>query len=67
MHPKIPAALLKEVQALAARNDREVTDGYERQAVITETAYLLGQAGLWKPTAMRCSRAASPRAIRPTT
>ena len=30
-----------------ARNDREITDGYERQAVITGDAYLLGQAGLW--------------------
>jgi len=28
--------------------DREITDGYERQAVITSTAYLLGQAGLWE-------------------
>ncbi len=48
VHPKIPAPLLKEAQALAARNDREITDGYERQAVITETAYMLGQAGLWQ-------------------
>lgn len=48
VHPKIPAPLLKEAQEHAARNDREITDGYERQAVITETAYMLGQAGLWK-------------------
>ncbi|MDM4768462.1 thioredoxin fold domain-containing protein [Pelomonas sp. SE-A7] len=48
IHPKMPAPLQKEAQTLAERNDREITDGYERQAVITETAYMLGQAGLWK-------------------
>jgi hypothetical protein len=31
----------------SARMDREITDGYERQAVITAVAYLQGQAGLW--------------------
>ena len=46
-HPKLDAALLKEVKDLAARDDREITDGYERQAVITSAAYALGQAGLW--------------------
>ena len=30
----------------AARADREITDGYERQAVITAAAYLLERAGL---------------------
>jgi hypothetical protein len=30
-----------------ARDDLEITDGYERQAVITSAAYALGQAGLW--------------------
>jgi hypothetical protein len=30
----------------AARADREITNGYERQAVITAAAYLLEQAGL---------------------
>jgi thioredoxin-like negative regulator of GroEL len=46
-HPKLDAALLKDVKDLAARDDREITDGYERQAVITSAAYALGQAGLW--------------------
>ena len=36
---------MREASAAA---DREVTDGYERQAVITAAAYILGQAGLWK-------------------
>ncbi len=46
--PRLPPALLQQVREAAARADREVTDGYERQAVITAAAYLLGQAGLWK-------------------
>ena len=36
---------MREASAAA---DREVTDGYERQAVITAAAYILGQAGLWR-------------------
>jgi len=44
--PKLAAALLNDVRAHAARADREITDGYERQAVITAAAYVLGQAGL---------------------
>jgi len=36
------------VRTEAARLDREITEGYERQAVITSAAYALGQAGLWK-------------------
>ena len=48
LRPKIPAPLLKTVRDEAARLDRELTDGYERQAVITSAAYALGQAGLWK-------------------
>ncbi len=47
-HPRIPAPLLKQVREASAAADREVTDGYERQAVITAAAYILGQAGLWK-------------------
>jgi thiol-disulfide isomerase/thioredoxin len=43
----VPAALLTEVTAHVARDDREITDGYERQAVITAAAYALGQVGLW--------------------
>jgi thioredoxin-like negative regulator of GroEL len=46
-HPKIPPALLKEVRDHSARADREITDGYERQAVITASAHMLAQAGLW--------------------
>jgi thiol-disulfide isomerase/thioredoxin len=43
----LPAALVAEVKAHVARDDREITDGYERQAVITSGAYTLGRAGLW--------------------
>jgi hypothetical protein len=43
----LPAALVAEVRDTAARMDREIRDGYERQAVITAVAYLQGQAGLW--------------------
>ena len=42
----IAPALLADVREQAARADREITDGYERQAVITAAAYLLGDAGL---------------------
>jgi thioredoxin-like negative regulator of GroEL len=45
--PKLPQPLVAEVREAAARADREITDGYERQAVITSAAHLLGQAGLW--------------------
>jgi thiol-disulfide isomerase/thioredoxin len=48
-HPKaIPAALLAEAREQAGRANREITDGFERQAVVTQAAYLLGRAGLWK-------------------
>jgi thiol-disulfide isomerase/thioredoxin len=43
----LPPALLAEVRAHVQRDDREITDGYERQAVITSAAYALGRAGLW--------------------
>lgn len=42
----LPAPLVKDVRAHVARDDREITDGYERQAVITTGAYALGRAGL---------------------
>lgn len=45
--PRLPAPLVQEVRDTAARLDREITDGYERQAVITAVGYLLGHAGLW--------------------
>ncbi len=43
---KLPPALAKEVRELAAKEDREITDGYERQAVITAAAHALERAGL---------------------
>ncbi|MBI5257462.1 MAG: thioredoxin family protein [Burkholderiales bacterium] len=46
-HPKIDAALLKQVREHTQQADQQITDGYERQAVITAAAHLLGQAGLW--------------------
>ncbi len=45
--PKIPAPLLKQARDAAAQADREITDAYERQAVISTAAYLLSEAGLW--------------------
>lgn len=49
VHPqRIAAALLTDAREQTARAHREITDGYERQAVITQAAYLLGRAGLWK-------------------
>ncbi|WP_232309894.1 thioredoxin family protein [Roseateles depolymerans] len=47
LRPKLDPALLAEVKAAAARTDQEATDGYERQAVITSAAHVLGRAGLW--------------------
>jgi len=44
---RLPAALLKEARDTAAREDREITDGYERQAVIGTAAHVLARAGLW--------------------
>jgi hypothetical protein len=44
---KLPEPLLKDVREFVARADREITDGYERQAVITYAGSALGLAGLW--------------------
>lgn len=44
---KLPQPLLHEVRALAALMDREISNGYERQAVIPNAADALAQAGLW--------------------
>jgi thioredoxin-like negative regulator of GroEL len=44
--PRLPVGLVADVRAQVARADREITDGYERQAVITAAAYLLQRAGL---------------------
>jgi len=43
----LPEPLLKDVRDFVARADREITDGYERQAVITYAGGALGLAGLW--------------------
>jgi thioredoxin-related protein len=47
LHPKLPPALVKEVRDAAATADREVTNSFERQSVITEASQLLDEAGLW--------------------
>ena len=43
---KLSPALQKAVREHVARDDREITDGYERQAVISGGAYALAQVGL---------------------
>jgi thioredoxin-related protein len=43
---RLPEPLLAEVREHVARDDREISDGYERQAVITAAAYMLERAGL---------------------
>ncbi|MEO5735343.1 MAG: thioredoxin family protein [Rubrivivax sp.] len=45
--PALPAPLLADVRAQVAQADREIRDGYERQAVITAAAATLSTAGLW--------------------
>ena len=47
LQPKLPPALLLRVREQVARDDREISDGYERQAVVTAGASLLTEAGLW--------------------
>ncbi|MFO1285213.1 MAG: thioredoxin family protein [Rubrivivax sp.] len=47
VHPKLPEPLLADLRVHVARDDREISDGYERQAVITAAGYALGRAGLW--------------------
>ncbi|HEV7913947.1 MAG TPA: disulfide isomerase, partial [Albitalea sp.] len=42
----LPGTLLADVREHSARVDREITDGYERQAVITAAGSLLENAGL---------------------
>ena len=48
LQARLPAALQRQVRDEAARQDREISNGYERQAVITTVSYMLGRAGLWK-------------------
>jgi hypothetical protein len=43
---KLPPALIADARAAAARADREITDGYERQGVIPSAAHLLAEVGL---------------------
>jgi thiol-disulfide isomerase/thioredoxin len=47
-HPKISEALRDEVRRHAMRVDQAITNGYERQAVITAAGYMLARAGLWR-------------------
>ncbi len=42
----LPEALLADIRTRVAADDQEITNGYERQAVITGDAYLLDEAGL---------------------
>jgi thiol-disulfide isomerase/thioredoxin len=42
----VPLALLGEVREQVTRADREVSDSYERLAVISSAAYLLAEAGV---------------------
>jgi uncharacterized protein YukE len=44
---QLPAALTADVRQIVAAADREIRDGYERQAVITFGAAVLARAGLW--------------------
>lgn len=44
--PPLPGALLKQVRDHVERADREINDGYERQAVIPFAGYVLQKAGL---------------------
>ncbi len=47
LRPALPAPLLQSLREQVARDDSSITDGYERQAVITASAYTLTRAGLW--------------------
>ena len=42
----LPAPLLADIRTQVAQADQQITDGFERQAVITSAAYLLDEAGL---------------------
>ena len=45
--PSLSPAFVKELRAETARADREIRDGYERQAVITTAAQVLERGGLF--------------------
>ncbi len=44
----LPAPLVAVLREQVAADDREIRDGYERQAVITYAAFALTRAGLWR-------------------
>ncbi|MDC8786558.1 thioredoxin family protein [Roseateles koreensis] len=46
-HPRLSPALVADVKEQTAKADRDIVDGYERQAVISAAAHLLSQVGLW--------------------
>jgi len=48
LRPALPPSLRDELRAQAQAADREITDAYERQAVIPTAAYVLERAGLWE-------------------
>jgi thioredoxin-like negative regulator of GroEL len=47
LHPVLPEALVHELRAHVQGADRDIRDGYERQAVIPYAAYVMERAGLW--------------------
>jgi thioredoxin-related protein len=47
VHPKLPAALVKEARECAAQADKEITNSFERQAVIPEASQVLANVGLF--------------------
>ncbi|MBP6109911.1 MAG: thioredoxin family protein [Rhodocyclaceae bacterium] len=44
----LPEALQRELREASAKLDRDISNGYERQAVIPTVAFVLGRAGLWQ-------------------
>ena len=46
-HPRLAPALVQQVRVHVARDEREMTDPYERQAVVGGGAWVLGEVGLW--------------------
>ena len=49
----VSESLRRDVSEMAARQDREITDAYERQSVITAAEYAVREAGLWEESAAR--------------
>jgi thioredoxin-related protein len=47
LHPKLPPALVQEVRTTVAATDHDLTNAFERQAVIPGASQLLDEAGLW--------------------